>query len=441
MRPLYFLLKILIFYALNLFFKRHRKVNPPKKINAQTIFVVNHASAFMDPWIIAELQKPVLFFLTRGDIFKTWLKPITWAAHMIPIYRTKENGADSAEKNEAIFREVYGLLKRKKSILIFGEGYTDDVFIRSLKPLKKGPARIGFGAMVASNWTADIKIQAAGINYADPNEFRSEVLVSNAAPIHLKDYKKLFLENESKAIVEVTKVVKESLESQLVYLEDAKLTDFHNHIQSLTKKGIAHGESDETIGLEPRWRYARSLAKNINKNYNEDDKNWSNLKQALAKYFEDLKKADIKDQWVLDYGKGKTHSIALRWFLLLMAFPLFMLGCFHHLIPYLFVKRFTEKTFKRRVFWSGIKMLMGYVVFALFNIALCFTINSIFDLVHSGILWAYVILITPFIGLVTYWYVNFFKDTLSIARITENEFKIKLSERENCEQLISNIIN
>ena len=263
---------------MRLFFKGKKTVNPQKKMNAQTIFVVNHASAFMDPWIVAELQNPVLFFLTRGDIFKSWLKPITWAAHMIPIYRTKENGADSAEKNEIIFQEVYRLLKKKKSIMIFGEGYTDDVFIRSLKSIKKGPARIGFGAIASTNWEADIKIQCIGINYADPNEFRSEVLVSNSEIIHLKDYKEAYLENASKTINELTKRITKLLQDQLTYLENANLTPFHNQIQSITKKGIAHRNIDQTISLEKRWRYSQKLAQYINSNFEAENPEWNELK-------------------------------------------------------------------------------------------------------------------------------------------------------------------
>ncbi|PZE18016.1 hypothetical protein DNU06_05205 [Putridiphycobacter roseus] len=437
MRPLYFLLKVLISYAILLFFKRRKTVNAPKKFNEQTIFVVNHASAFMDPWVIAELQRPVLFFLTRGDIFKTWLRPITWAAHMIPIFRTKENGADSAEKNEQVFQEVYNLLRKKKSILIFGEGYTDDVFIRSLKSLKKGPARIGFGAMEANDWKLDIKIQSSGINYADPNEFRSEVLVSNSKPIHLKDFKAEYIKNKAKTITKITKMVTVNLQEQLTYLEDEKLTVLHNQIQSITKKGIAHHQSDERIKLETRWRYSQKLATFINGNYSEEDPKWITLKSTLSSYFKLLKKEQIEDQWVLDYSEGKKPNLFLRGLLLLVCLPIFLIGCFHHLIPYLFVKRFTEKTFKRRVFWSGIKLIMGYVVLALFNILLCLFLNYAFDLMDTWILWIYILFIVPPFGVVAYWYALYFKQTLQLAGLDKNKLEKLKKEREKCAALIT----
>lgn len=440
MRPLYLLLKILVFYSISLFFKKKKTVNAPKSYNAQTIFVVNHSSAFLDPWVIAELQKPILFFLARGDIFKKWIHPLTWSAHMIPIFRTKENGADSAEKNEVIFQEVYGLLKSKKSILIFGEGYTDDVFIRSLKPLKKGPARIGFGAMESSNWEADIKIQCAGINYADPNEFRSEVLVANSEPIHLKDYKVQYLKNPSKTILDITKVVTKNLQSQLTYLENPKQTGFHNHIQSITKKGIAHQESDLSIDLETRWRYSQSLARTINQDYSEDKGEWQNMKENLSDYFTGLKKENIKDQWILNKINGKKTALFLRSILILLGLPLFLLGSFHHLIPYLLLKRFIEKTFKRRVFWSGIKLILGYLILAILNITLCLILNSIFEITHIGLVWAYIIFIVPFLGLFAYVYAGYFKDTIRLTKIKKDRYAYWIEKRNHSKHLIEQLI-
>ncbi|MBL7898646.1 MAG: 1-acyl-sn-glycerol-3-phosphate acyltransferase, partial [Crocinitomicaceae bacterium] len=90
---------------LRVFYRRIRIVNTQKTFYAQTIFVCNHPSAFIDPLIIANFHKPIIHFMTRSDVFKPWLKPVTWACHMVPIYRMAEDGNDSAEKNIATFKE------------------------------------------------------------------------------------------------------------------------------------------------------------------------------------------------------------------------------------------------------------------------------------------------------------------------------------------------
>ncbi len=424
-----------MFNAIQLFYKRKTTVNAPKKLYAQTIFVVNHASAFMDPWVIAELQRPIVFFLTRGDVFKPLIKPFAWSAHMIPIFRTKENGADSSKKNEVVFKEVYRLLRKRKSILIFGEGYTDDIFIRSLKPIKKGPARIAFGAMETTNWEMDLKIQCSGINYADPNEFRSEVLVANSEPILVKNYQKDYIENPSLAINELTKEISSKLQDQLTYLENADLTPFHNQIQSLTKKGIAHQNSDTRVALKTRWEYSKKLATFLNKHYNENEEDWKNLKQSHQNYSDLLVKEDMKDNWIKKYND--TNSVH-DWYsipLLIIGLPLFLLGTIQHILPYLFVKKFTEKTFKRAVFWSGIKMLLGYVVFALFAIALVFTINHYLALdIKKWILWLYIIFISPIMGVIAYQYVLLIRNTF-------NRFNLNPSQLENLRVIRNKVVN
>ena len=94
MRPLYLLLRILLPYVMTIFYRRSRTLNAQKTFNAQTIFVSNHPSAFIDPLVAGNFQMPVLYFVTRGDIFKAWLHPVTWASHMVPIFRQAEDGAD-----------------------------------------------------------------------------------------------------------------------------------------------------------------------------------------------------------------------------------------------------------------------------------------------------------------------------------------------------------
>ena len=151
MRPLYFFLKYLLKYTLWVYYPRLITVNKPKRRFARTIFACNHSASFMDPLVVAQSQPPIVFFMTRSDVFTPALKPILWASHMFPIYRDID-GENTKEKNENVFRKCYRILKYGRSLLIFSEGFTDDVFIRRLKPVKKGAVRIGFGALEDMNW-------------------------------------------------------------------------------------------------------------------------------------------------------------------------------------------------------------------------------------------------------------------------------------------------
>jgi len=220
MRPLYLLLWVTLPYILGVFYRRRKVINTQPDFYAQTLFVCNHPSAFIDPLIIANYHKPIIHFMTRSDVFKPWLKPVTWACHMVPIYRTAEDGNDSAEKNIGTFKEAIKILQWKKSLILFGEGYTDDIFIRSLKPIKKGPARMAFSTMVATNWQEDIKVQTVGVNYSHPRYFNCDLIVSAGKIIHLKDYKAAYEENPSRATTQLMREIEKDLQDQITYVKD-----------------------------------------------------------------------------------------------------------------------------------------------------------------------------------------------------------------------------
>jgi len=369
MRPLYLFLRITLPYAFSIFFRRRKAINSQRTFKAQTIFVCNHPSAFIDPLVIANLQWPIVFFMTRSDVFKAWLKPVTWACHMVPIYRAEQDGAGTYEKNKEVFKDIRKVLQRKKSLIVFGEGYTDDVFIRSLKPMKKGAARIGFGTMVASDWELDIKIQPIGVNYTNPGVFRSDVIMSCGEIIHLKDYKAEYDENPNKAIRDLTQRIGKILQANLTYLEDKKLSEFHEQIMMINRKGMNHKEYDSQYSLTQRFENSRTFADKLNEEFSEENHTLVSLKEHLANYFNDLKKNKLTQTEIFTVEKrGFGGSIALKLALMLLLAPFAALGVIHNLIPYLLVSNLVQKMFKRRVFWSGVKMVLGGLVWLLFNL-------------------------------------------------------------------------
>jgi hypothetical protein len=155
MRFFYLILKITLQYTTRIYYPRQKLVNSPKELFGRTIYVSNHAASFMDPLIVAGRRMPIVFFMTRSDVFTPVTKPILWAAHMLPIYR-EHDGEDTKGKNAEVFKKCAKIISFGRNLLIFGEGFTDDVFIRRLKPVKKGAVRIGFSALEELNWSKNI---------------------------------------------------------------------------------------------------------------------------------------------------------------------------------------------------------------------------------------------------------------------------------------------
>ncbi len=424
MRFLYLLLYFTLPYSLRLYYPKQRVVNKPRKHFGRTIYVSNHAASFMDPLIVGSLQRPIVFFMTRSDVFTKAMKPILWMAHMLPIYR-QHDGEDTKAKNDETFKKCTQILKGKRNLLIFGEGFTDDVFIRRLKPVKKGAARIGFGSLEAMNWEKEVFIAAIGINYSDPNYLGGSVLVSNGNPICLNDYKAEYLENPSKAVNEVTKRIELDLQAQITHVEDADWVFFHEHVSRLQRNGMHPEDPIRNISLLQKWKNSKALAAWMNAQNLNENQELVTLKNELDAFFKKTKKQKIKDSYLRKIEEKESNL--LPWISLILFFPLMLLGAIHCYLPYKLIKNFTEKSFKRAVFWSSVKMMLGAVAIGLFNIPLVLLLNHFvfiplfFDLktINLFIPWIYYFTI-PIFGVIAYRWFQTAQDLSAMAKLRKS---------------------
>lgn len=435
MRLFYFLLKIALNYALRIFYPRVKLVNPPKQFFGRTIYVSNHAAAFMDPIAIASLTRPIVFFMTRSDVFTPFTKPFLRLAHMIPIYR-QHDGEDTKAKNDEIFQICSSVLKNGRNLLIFGEGFTDDKFIRRLKPVKKGAIRIGFQTLENINWSKNIYICAIGVNYSDPSKMRSDFLMSYSDKICLNDYKEDYLENQNKVITDVTKLIEKLMQEQITYVENKDLLDFHEEIMMITRKGMNHESVDLSIPLEKRWQYSRNLAAYLNKKSESEINNLNDLKERLNNYFKSLRDKKVIDRhvfWKLNKGTRMKELVSL-----IVLFPFAILGTIHCAVPYYFVKRFTEKSFKRPVFWASVKVMLGMLAIGLVNIPIIF---AFYHFVYPS--WWLAIAYYASIGLTGLAAYIFFlnlREFLAKGRVLKMNIGDLIDERKSLEVEIYNLI-
>ncbi len=371
MRLLYFFLLFPLKYAFRIYFRATHTVNSPKEFFGSTIYVSNHPASFMDPLVVATFRRPIVFFMTRADVFTPLLKPILWASHMLPIYR-QHDGEDTKKKNDEVFVRCSNVLNFGRNLLIFGEGFTDDVFIRRLKPVKKGAARIGFYALEKNNWQKNIYIAAVGINYSAPNKLRSDCLVATSDKICLNDYREEYEANPNKVLTDITKEIERRMQEQITHVELADDAPFHESVQQISRIGMHPTSSKRSLSLENRWRNSQKLAHFFNTHKERIKTEFSALSSKIGSYNNQLKESKIDDEDVIDYlEKGKIT----RWnnFLTLLALsPFAFLGFMHCYPVYKIVKSFVEKSFRRSVFHGSVKLLLGMVVLGLINIPFIF---------------------------------------------------------------------
>jgi hypothetical protein len=436
MRLLYLLVKIVSNYSLRLYFPRIEKINAPKKLFGRTIYVSNHPASFMDPILLGSLQRPIVFFMTRSDIFTPMMKPILWLTQMLPIYRQLD-GDGAIGKNAEVFKATSNVLKFGRNLLIFGEGFTDDVFIRRLKPMKKGPARIGFIALESMQWKKKVYISAIGINYGDPNYLRSDVVIANSERFCLNDYQAMYQENPNKAITEVTRRIEAMLKPLITHVENKDWAPFHEHVMQIRRNGLHPENTDLRISLKQRYRNSQQLADWLNQQDLENE-DLVALKKQADTYFRLQKRLGLKEQFVYTLAKGESLSVTKELLYLIGVFPFALLGAFHTLIPYVLIKKFTEKTFKRRVFWSSVKMMLGMLAMALFNWPIVSLLKI--HLFHNGYLaWIYFFTI-PLLGLSAYIWKRQFFDYKAKRKLAAMDLKDFVQKRNDLEAKIDSLV-
>jgi len=329
----------------------------------------------MDPLIVSALRRPIVFFMTRSDVFSKWNQPFLSSAHMIPIYR-QHDGGNAVEKNKTSFRKATDILASNRNLLIFGEGMTDDVFERRLKPLKKGALRIGFTALESTNWEKKIQIIGLGCNYTDPNVMGSDVLIAESKPIVLNDYREQYEENPSKTINELNRVLELLLSGEITHIELDQDFAFHEQVMKITRKGMDARCFDPSLSLVQRWEYSKALAHFLNQFQGDYPEKLTSLIGELSNYFDLLSNRGMTEEHFYQ-SQCKTNVMGRLAFVLLA--PIALLGFIHAYLPYILVKRFVEKTFKRKVFWCSIKMVLTMMFMQLFNLPILFLLPKFFD--------------------------------------------------------------
>lgn len=437
MRLLYLLLKILINYPLRMFYPRQKIVNRQRKIFGRTIYVSNHAASFMDPLVIGSLQLPSVFFMTRSDVFTPMLKPILWMVQMLPIYR-QHDGEDTKQRNGETFEKCTRVLSSGRNLLIFGEGFTDDIFIRRLKPVKKGAARIGFGTLEAMSWKKKVYVVATGVNYGDPNYLRSDLLISHSEPICLNDYKAAYELNPNKTINEVTKKIEQLMQAQITHVQNLNWVFFHAHVSRLLRFGLHPEDTDFSVPLEKRWQQSRALALWMNAQQLDENTELIALKSDLEAYFSPAKLAQFPEKHIADFASANQGSRLQETAFLVLTWPIALLGLVHAYVPYILIKRFAEKTFKRRVFWSSVKLMLGATAISLWNIPLVILLNKF--LLHDSNCAIVYFLLIPFTGLTAYLYARYLRAFKVKGRLQKTNLTARQQERSTLIARIQQLI-
>jgi ABC-type multidrug transport system fused ATPase/permease subunit len=163
------------------------------------------------------------------------------------------------------------------------------------------------------------------------------------------------------------------------------------------------------------------------------------LKNQADTYFRLQKRLGLKEKYVYELQKNGSLSNKNHWIYLILTAPLFVLATLHLGPMYVLVKRLTEKMFKRSVFWSSVKMMLGMLFMALFNWPIVKFLNDY--LFHNGWIALVYFFTIPLFGVAAYYYKRHFIALKTKQKLQSMDLKEFVAKRKELEEKIEELVN
>lgn len=419
---IYPILKIIMRTAVKVFFKEisfSGYQNIPK--NKPIIFAANHNSAFMDAVVVAVFIEPQIHFLTRSDVFNTPFKNwILRKMNLIPIYRLQE-GAENLHKNQEVFAECYRLLGDNKCLIIFSEGIC--IQEKRLQKLKKGTARIAFGAELSTNFNLDLQVVPVGINYNKPSQFRSNLHLRFAPPVKLSNYKEQFQQEENRAFTAFTRELEDAMRMEILHLNHKETDIFYDQLAEMYYPYLATSTSLEIEYNYSKFEMLRAISDAVNELMEQNQDALRLIAEKTNTYFSDLNQLKLKDKFISKPTSGNKIVVLMQVLIAIIGLPLHALSLMFNYLPYKIPYKIALKTCKHIEFVASV--IIGSAAFLfLFSFILWGTLISL--LVTSFVFKIAAFLVAPLLGLYSLQYYSFFKNTLIRWRIAFNKSSVNL---------------
>ncbi len=320
------------------------------------IFAPNHANTLMDAFAVLITDGKPKVFVARADIFKK--KPISDILHffkMLPINRIR-GGVENLAANDAIMKQCIDVLCDGVAFCILPEGRHRPM--HSLLPLKKGIARIAFGAYEQIKERMPIYIVPVGLEYEDYFEFRSRLLITIGSPLHLQQFVEEHKEfNEQELYRHLLLDLEQKMKETIIYLPDDERYEGVWEAANV----LSGRETAESVNLQERKRRIQAIAERLlkrNPNVIEREKRRAERRRAL--------RIRLRSRVV----RRKGWELFLRGLALVILSPVALLGALL-ILPALILTAVIKRKLKDQTFINSIRYVACYVVNPIVMLLIC----------------------------------------------------------------------
>ena len=362
------ILKYFATFAFPVFYKKIAAKNIKNvQVKSPVIIAMNHPNAFTDPSIFTSLAYPArIWFLARGDAFKPGL--ISWLLEQIgivPIFRIQDGGREGLKKNEDAYQRVNHILSKNKGMVIFAEGLC--VQERRLRPLKKGVARMVFGAYEFLK-NENLVVVPVGVNYSQPDKFRSTLFYNVGEPILVKNYIEEFKINAAKGHKLLLQDLEPKMKALITHINNKVYDKTVLQIETLCKNDLIKEKGLNKKNPEHVYIVSKEITEKVNAAEKNNKTILDEFKIKAESYFTEIKSNSLRD-WLINDHQNKNlneFNFVLRILILVLGFPFHIIGLTGNYLPYTFTQKITKKILKgNKEFYSSIAIGLGMVLFLL----------------------------------------------------------------------------
>lgn len=346
--------------------------------NRPVIVAPNHPNAFMDAISVAVHSKRQLHFLVRSDVFNTPFK--RWflgELNQIPIYRIQE-GADNLHKNEETFAKCNEILAEKKVVLIFPEGLC--VQERRLRKLKKGLARIVFGAEASQDYNMGLVVVPIGLNYENPKKFRSRLLITFGEPIEVSDYIKQYHKEPARTVNEFTRDVEQAMSRLLTIIPSKENDQLVGDIEEVYRKDLMVAKGLDQDNFQHDLIVSNEIAQAVEHFHKHQPERVQAFREKIRSYLGELKKKNLRDHLLhpqnimgMSYGKAFVEFMGV-W----LGLPLHVFGLISNYLPWKLANKLADRTTRNVEFHSSVNVAAGTFMFLIWWSILTLTVALAF---------------------------------------------------------------
>ncbi|WP_417266459.1 1-acyl-sn-glycerol-3-phosphate acyltransferase [Brumimicrobium sp.] len=403
---LYRILKFIIGVGIRLYYSEI-KVNNKQYLAAgkkPMIIIANHPNTLMDAWVIGMVCNQPIYYMAKATLFdsKFKLKLLT-SLNMIPINR-KGEGVTKGVDNQHSLSACYKVLSEGKTLVIFPEGTSYKE--RVLRELKTGTARIALETEKMNKGQLDLQVVAVGINYSQPERFRSNIYIDVDQPRTVMDHYEQYLTEPKTAVYSLTDQFRSRLEKVLVTTETKEEEELLDDIYKVLN--TKYVPSDEK-GVQRQVNELKDIKNKLDELKLIQPWRVEEIRQKIKAINWKLEKMNVR----ADFLDRKFRStLFFRQFLtslifILIALPLAVFGVLHNIFQYLFTDWLVPKLSSDIEYYAPLAIMVGILLYPLSYAGFLIAGHHLFDLSWLGM--TIYLMLMPLTGVFAYWFFKYLK--------------------------------